>query len=148
MLKGDISNAVQPRLLLVFEGALGHIEGDAVQEFNTLATRGKWREAWDLWTLHELMMGKIWNVTQKQFIQTSVVTFVHDSPLAGAGLQAVLDSHGLPVSEVLAMTPQRLAREVAFMPDVARIYDANPESWAMYGRKGVALTNVNDYGRF
>lgn len=147
-MKGNLSNVVQPRVLLVFEGALGHISGEDVKEFNLLASEGAWGEAWDLWTINEGMAGMIWQVAQKQFIQTSVVTFVNDSERAGLGLQETLDSHGLPISEVIATTPKRLARELAYMPDVACVYDANPESWAMFGRKGRALQNVNDYCRF
>ena len=151
MYKGDISNVVQPRVLLVFEGALGFIAGDAVEEFNALASEGMWGEAWDQWTLNEQMMGKIWQVVQKQSIQVSVVTLIvpqEYSEVAGRGLQESLDSHGLPVSRVLAMPSKRLARELAYMPDVAAVYDANLDSWAMFGRKGKALTNVNDFCRF
>lgn len=147
MKNGDISNAVAPRLLLVFEGALGHIEEPDVPDFNALASHGKWTQAWDLWHINEGMAGMIWHVTRTQMIQVSVVTYIADSKEAGLGLTACLDSHGLPISQVMATTPARIAREIAYMHDVAAIYDANPESWAMYGRRGRALTNVNDFGR-
>lgn len=148
MLKGDISNVVQPRVLLVFEGALGHIGEGSIGEFNIRASDGLWFEAWQCWSLNEQMAGKIWHVVQKQMIQVSIVTFIAESEDAGSGLMEYLDLHGLPVSQTIATTPKKLARELAFMPDVAFVYDANPESWAMYGRKGRALVNVNDFCRF
>lgn len=148
MEKGNLSNVVQPRVLLVFEGALGHIAGSDTKEFNLMASEGAWRDAWDLWTINEGMAGKIWHVARNLFIQTTVVTFINDSDVAGLGLQDTLDTHGLPIAEVIATTPKRLARELAYMHDVAAIYDANPETWAMFGRKGRALQNINDYCRF
>lgn len=143
-----MSNVVQPRVLLVFEGALGHISDMYIKDFNRLGSNGQWYAAWGCWTINDGMAAKIWHVAKTQFIQTSVVTYVADSPGAGDGLTEYLDSHGLPIAEVIATTPKRLARELAYMPDVAMVYDANPESWAMYGRKGRALKNINDYCRF
>lgn len=149
MLKGNLSNVVQPRVLLVFEGALGHISGSDVKEFNRLASAGDWFDAWSLWDINEGMAGKIWQVTQKLFIQVSLVSFVApEDGEASYGLQELMDKHGLPISEVISWSPKRLARELAYMPDVACVYDANPESWAMFGRKGRALTNINDFCRF
>lgn len=149
MIKGDISNVVQPRVLLVFEGALGFISGDKIEEFNIRASDDLWYEAWQMWTINEAMAGKIWQVVQKQMIQVSLVTFVApENGDASFGLQEFVDDHGLPISEVLSVSPKRLARELAYKPDVAVVYDANPETWAMYGRKGRALRNVNDFCRF
>lgn len=151
VLKGDISNVVQPRVLLVFEGALGHISGSDVEEFNIRASDGLWFEAWQVWTLNDLMAAKLWDVTRRQFIQVEVVTFVvpaEHSEAGAKGLEEFMELHNLPVSAVHAWTPKKLARELAYMPDIAAVYDPNPESWAMFGRKGVALTNVNDFCRF
>jgi hypothetical protein len=146
--KNNLSNVVVPRVLLVFEGALGHIAGQDIDEFNYRASLGNWAEAWQMWTLNDGMAGKIWQVAKTQFIQTSVVTFIAEFEEAGAGLTEYFDGHGLPISEVIATTPKKLARELAYMPDVACVYDANPDTWAMFGRKGQALTNVNDFCRF
>ena len=149
MLKGDISNEVRPRVILVFEGALGHISGPAVKEFNERAAAGLWGTAWEQWSLHEMMCRKIWDVVKRLAIQVSVATLLVPEEFrdeAEAGLQTFLDAKGLPVSDVIALPAERLARELPFMPDVARVYDANPETWGMFGRKGVALRNVNDFG--
>ena len=151
MLKNDISNVVQPRVLLVFEGALGHIDERDILEFNKLASYGLWAGAWGCWSVNDLMAAKLWDVTRRQFIQVEVVTFVvppEHSEVAAEGLEEMLELHSLPVSAVHAWTPKKLARELAYMPDIAAVYDANPDTWAMFGRKGVALKNVNDFCRF
>jgi hypothetical protein len=149
--KGNLSNTVQARALLVFEGALGHISGDAVEEFNALASRDAWNDAWACWSLNTLMAAKIWDVVRRQFIGVEIVTFVvppEHSKAGAEGLNTFIELHNLPVSAVHAWSPDKLARELAYMPDIAAVYDANPETWAMFGRKGRALTNVNDFCRF
>lgn len=151
MQNGNLSNIVQPRVLLVFEGALGHISDDLINEFNKLASNGAWFDAWKTWHINELMAAKIWDVIKRQFIQVEIVTFAIPEDAgdeARLGLQSFLDFHNLPISGVHIMSPKRLARELAYMPDVAMVYDANPDTWAMFGRKGYALTNVNDFCRF
>jgi hypothetical protein len=149
MQKGNLSNQVQARALLVFEGALGHISGEDVKEFNALGSAGQWYEAWSLWTINEDMAGKIWQVVKNQFVQISLVSFVApEDGDASYGLQQIMDEHHLPIAEVFSWSPKRLARELAYMPDVACVYDANPETWAMFGRKGQALQNINDFCRF
>jgi hypothetical protein len=150
MERGNLSNNVRPRVILVFEGALGHISGTAVEEFNDRAAEGLWVTAWDQWTLNDLMSRKIWDVVKRLAIQVSVATLLvpdEFSDVAGSGLQDVLDIAGLPVSEIIVMSAERLSRELPFMPDVARVYDANPETAGMFGRKGVLLRNVNDFGQ-
>lgn len=150
MLKGDISNAVRPRVLLVFEGALGFIDGPAVDEFNARAKESLWGTAWEQWTLNPMMAHKIWDVVKRQAIQVSIVTLLIPQEFCDAaadGLQTLVDAHGLPISEVIASPVNRLVRELPFMPDVAAVYDANAETAGMYGRKGVLLTNINDFAR-
>lgn len=149
MLKGDLSNVVQPRLLLVFEGALGHISDSQIGEFNRFASDDDWTGAWMNWTINEQMAGTIWRVVRDRMVQVSLVSYIApDNDDAAEGLQTLMDLFHLPISEVICTSPLRMAHDLAYMNDVAFIYDANPESWAMYGRKGRALTNVNDFGRF
>jgi len=151
MLRGNLSNEVRPRVLLVFEGALGFLSDKRVKEFNRCCSEGMWGEGWGLWELNDLMMRKIWDVVQRQMIQVEVATlFIPEDfcDVAATGLQETLDDHGLPVSRVFAMEAPRLAREIMFMPDLACVYDANPETAACYGTKGRLLRNVHDFCRF
>lgn len=148
MLKGDISNVVQPRVLLVFEGALGFIDGPAVSEFNDAASRGLWLDAWNLWEVNDLMARKIWDVTKRQGIGVSLVTWISNDELAASGLQAWADEHRLPIRECIAMEPSVFARELSYMPDVACVYDASAKTSRILGSKGRWLRNVHDFCRF
>jgi len=148
MQNGNLSNIVQPRVLLVFEGALGFIDGDAVQEFNKLASRGQWFSAWNLWEVNDLMARKIWDVTKRQSVNVALCTYVSDNALAAVGLQEWADEARLPIGECLAVKPESLARELSYMPDVACVYDASYNTCAALGSKGKHLRNVNDFCRF
>jgi hypothetical protein len=149
MKNGDISNIVQPRILLVFEGSLGFINTERMRIFNEYATHGDWFEAWSQFQLDTMMMRKLWDVVQRQHININVVTFIgaDEADAAREGLQELMDEHHLPVSDVIVTTAERLAREIAFMPDVARIYDGNADTAMMYGRRGTLLRHYDDLGQ-
>lgn len=148
MLKGNLSNVVQPRVLLVFEGALGFISGSAVEDFNLLASRGRWLEAWSLWEVNDLMARKIWDVTRRQNINVALCTYISDSEGAASGLQAWADEARLPIGECIAMATEKFARELSYMADVACVYDATAQTAAMLGSKGRLLRDVHDFCRF
>jgi hypothetical protein len=148
MKNGDISNVVQPRLGLVFEGALGHISKEGVPVFNQWATEGDWQSAWQCWNLDRWMSRKMWDVVQRQGINVNVVTYIgYGEEGSRQGLQDLLDDNHLPVSDVLVTTAELLSREIAYMPDLVRIYDANPDTAFMYGHKGFYLTDWQQFGR-
>lgn len=148
MIKGNISNVVQPRVLLVFEGALGFISGDAVKEFNLLASEGMWGEAWDQWEVNDLMARKIWDVTQRQSVNVALVTYISDNEVAAVGLQEWADEARLPIRECIATRTAEFARALSYMPDVACVYDASANTCSVLGSKGRLLRNVHDFCRF
>lgn len=146
MKNGDLSNVVVPRLVLVFEGALGFLPADRMLEYNTLGSRGDWWRAARCWDLNELMMQKIWDVVFRQSFQLEVVTYAGPDELAEA-LQVRFDEENLPISRTLASTPARMARRLAYAPDIAAVYDADRDNAFKYGGKGRLLTSVHLLGR-
>jgi hypothetical protein len=146
MLNGNLSNAVVPRLVLVFEGALGFLPEEKVQEYNLLGTIGKWGDAVACWDFRDLMCRKIWDVTYRLSFQLEVVTYVGPKEFADA-LQARFDEESLPVSRTVASTPERMARRLAYAPDIAMVYDANRQHAFTYGSKGRYLRSVHELGR-
>lgn len=151
MIKGDISNAVVPCVLIVFEGALGFIDNDQVDEFNRLVASGDWKSAWECWEMSDMLMRKIWDVTIRQGLTVGIVTLIPPRKMcddAAEALAEVLDDYRLPVNRVLARTPEEFARDIAYMPDVARVYDANQSTAGMWGSRGEYLRSVHRIGQF
>lgn len=143
----DLSSVVVPRVILVFEGALGFIPEDKTLVFNTEASRGDWHRAWQCWDINDMMARKIWDVVIRKSLQIEIVTYVGDgSDECLAGLENLIDEHNIPASVSMEADAQTMARELAYRPDVIQIYDANTETAFAYGRRGVLLKNVSMFG--
>lgn len=142
MQNGDLSNRVSPRVLLVFEGALGFCTDQ--KKFDKAIARKSWGRSVRFWELNELMVRKILWLFHKKDVRTEVVTFL---PAQFADeLAEWLDEMDLPVHRVWSTTPEALGRQIAYMPDLACVYDPEPRRWLAYGAKGRFLTSVSQLG--
>src|SRR6266481_4024610 len=56
---GDLSNIVSPRLIVVFEGAVGVLPEGKVKDHGKAAKRNDWRKAVRYFELNEMMLGRI-----------------------------------------------------------------------------------------
>lgn len=139
---GDLSNKVSPRVLLVFENAVGFCI-DRTQ-FEKELKRKHWDRALSYWDFNELMLRQILWLFHKKDVRTEVVTFLP------AGFADVLmlgfDKIDLPIHRVWSTTPENLGRQIAYMPDLACVYDPEPARWLMYGSKGRFLTHAGQLG--
>jgi len=143
--KGDLSNKVSPRCLLVFEGALAFCTNEA-KSSKLIAKRRDEKALKEYWVLNEHLCRRILWLFHKKDITFEVVTFLGQQ--FAVELRYWLDSLDIPVHRVWATTPAALGRNIAYMPDLAFVYDPEPERWLMYGTKGVFLSDVNQVGDF
>jgi hypothetical protein len=142
MHKGDLSNEVIPRILLVFEGAVGYLPDERKKAFDKAMSKRHWDDAVALWELNDLMLRKIWDIMFRQHRDLDIITYLGKE--FADMLAARLDEEDVPVRSVWATTPAILARKIALMPDVAAIYDPDPEHQFTYGSKGRVLQSVHD----
>jgi hypothetical protein len=144
---GNLSNVVVPRLVVVYEGALGFLPEDRVDRYNALGSAGRWYDAARLWDFDDLMMRKIIDVTYaRASYQVELVTYAGPDEFA-AEVYERCGEEGLPVSRVTSSTAEVMARRLAYAQDIACVYDANRETAYMYGQKGRLLTSVHQLGR-
>jgi hypothetical protein len=143
---GDLSNVVVPRLVLVFEGALGFLEPDKVERYNALGTAGRWYDAARLWDFDELMMRKIMDLTFRQNFELEAVTYVGPAEFARE-LADRFDEDNIPIRRTTASTAEVMARRLSYAPDIAYVYDANRQTAFMYGQKGRYLRSAHELGR-
>jgi len=141
---GDLSNEVTPRILLVWEGALGFCSDD--RKYQKAVRKGQWDKAITYWYLNDMMVRRIDWLFYKKNVRIEVVTFTSDD-LAGE-IAGLLDGENVPVSRVWYTTPEILSRKIAYMPDLAVVYDPEPHRWAAYGAKGRFITGVNQLGEW
>jgi hypothetical protein len=79
----------------------------------------------------------MWHLTWHLNYQLEVVTYLHAD--AVEYLQAWVDDKDLPVHRVWYAAPNKLARKIATMPDLAVIFDPDPAHALTYGHKGRIL---------
>lgn len=146
MKHGDLSNEVVPRLLLVFEGALGVISASDRRAFDKDIKRQHWHAAAERWTIVEPMAMRIWYLARHLGHTLDVVTFAGPEPFGEELAYRLQEVEELPVNHVYATEERKLARKITYMPDVAKVYDPEPRRWLTWGSKGYHLTNPNQLG--
>jgi hypothetical protein len=144
MRNGDISNQVTPRIVLVFEGALGFVFDEKL--WQKVRKNGKYYKIRECWGLNELMVHRILWLFHKKDLQIDIVTFLGDD--FAAELTEWLEDEGVTVSDVWSSTVTQLARSIVYMPDLALVYDPEPTRWLTYGSKGMFISDVNQLGAF
>jgi hypothetical protein len=144
MQNGDISNEVVPRLVIAYEGMLGLLPEKPDRYVTELVARKFGRRARmaqrtvDAYEINDALARVIWDTTWRHRYTVDVVTYLGED--AVAPLEARLDVEGLPIGRVWATTPDRLARRLPYMPDVAAVFDN--ENHLLYGSKGRMLPAV------
>jgi hypothetical protein len=145
MERGNLSNVVMPRLLIVFEGAIGTLPGESVKAAEKLARKGKWGEVAGMYVLDKLIMAQMLRVVRNFGMNLDIVTWLgYDM---AQEVERRMDEENIPVHGVFTSTPDMLARELAYMPDVAWVYDPDPSHVFTFGRRGVLLKSAAQIGR-
>jgi hypothetical protein len=139
---GDLSNKVSPRVLLVFENALGYCT-DMSKSDKYLAKKNYTR-AFGYWDFNEMLLRQILWLFHKKDVRTEIVTFIQGDFVDE--IKVALEEMDIPVHRVWCTTPENLGRQIAYMPDLACVYDPEPIRWLMYGSKGRFLTTATQLG--
>ena len=137
---GDISNRVEPRLLVVFEGLLGiHADVRARAKYSTAMKLHRYGSAVKTFELNEQLQRAIWDITYGRFnYAVDVVTFLDERLVAP--LRDHIDEQGLPIGHVMYSDKLLLARSLNYRPDVAGVfYPAAAHPDFTFGSKGYAV---------
>jgi hypothetical protein len=143
---GDLSNEVVPRIVLVFEGALGYISRENRKKFDKYIARERWYEAAGCWEIHDQVAQRIWYLVRHRSLTLDIVIFAGPEEFGAALEIRIKDFEELPVHNVWATRTELLARKIAYMPDLLCVYDPNPERWLTWGSKGRPITRAEDLG--
>jgi hypothetical protein len=133
---------VAPRLLLIFENGLAFCRDRA--KFDKAMRRSRLEEAAGYWDRSDMACRRLLWLYFERDVNIEIVTFLGED--FAAELKYWMDDMGLPVHRVWGTTPEKLGRNIAYMPDLACVYDPEPERWLMYGSKGRYLTDINQIG--
>lgn len=145
MQNGDLSNVIAPRLIIVFEGAVGHLPENRKKDFDKAVKKNQMEKAFSMFELKEMMIQKILYMIWKKNFNISLVTWMGDD--AAIEIENIMIMNSVPVRGCFATKPAILARMLPYNPDIACIYDPDPEHILMFGSKGQVLKNPSDIGR-
>lgn len=138
MQDGDLSNEVAPRMLFVYEGVIGFPRSETVMlKERVYLKMHRWAKAVDCWDIPSQARNVLWDVTWRWNFRFDIVTF-RPAGFATA-LRERLDNEGIPFTRCWASSPARLAKQLAYMPDVKYVYDADTSRRFTFGGKGVHL---------
>jgi hypothetical protein len=134
--RGDIDNELVPRLVLVFENLIGVVSGRplSAQAFQTYVRTKRWKRAVSYLAVNDPLAKQMWHVTWHLGYQLEAVTYLHED--AVQPISDWIDRNDLPVHRVWYSEPNKLARKIATMPDLAAIFDPDPAHTLTFGRKG------------
>lgn len=141
----DLSNKVSPRHVIVFEGGLATLPLEREKDFQKSCKRRRLWEAISYWQWNHLMLAQIERIVRNMDVNIEVCTWMTEDMAFAIGEE--LDKMNIPVRSVWASSPFKLAQDLAYLPDIAAIYDPDPEHVLTYGRRGVYLTNPSQIGR-
>jgi hypothetical protein len=135
MQDGDLANDLVPRFVLVFEHLVGVVPGSLMRvRYESWVRTKRWKRAVNEMVVNDLLAKQMWHVTWHLNYQLEVVTYLHAD--AVEPVQQWVDDQDLPVHRVWYAAPNKLARKIATMPDLAVIFDPDPAHQLTYGRKG------------
>lgn len=142
MLHGDISNRVEPRLMVVFEGLIGtHPEAKHRARYEMHKRIGNWTRAMRTFQINEPCARIIWDTVWRRSYSVDVVTFLDED--AVDALADLLDAWGLPVGHVTYSEKAMLARSLNYRPDVVGVFHPNPADVFAFGSKGFLVDPSN-----
>ena len=135
MQRGDISGDLVPRFVLVFEHLVGIVPNNLSRiGFEGFIRTKRWKRAVAYLAVNDLLAKQMWHVTWHLNHQLEVVTYLHQD--AVEPISDWIDQQDLPVHRVWFSEPNKLARKIATMPDLAAIFDPDPAHTLTFGPKG------------
>jgi hypothetical protein len=145
MRNGDLANTAVPRIIIVFENAIGYLPESRRAEWRRLSRKNRWDDVASLFDLDQIMLRKMNDLARRFSVHIDVVTYCGPEAFARA-LERVFERENVLVRIVTASTPERVARRTSYESDIVSIYDANQAHRLVYGPKGVYLTDYRQLG--
>lgn len=138
MEKGDISNRLPPRWLIVFEGVIGTLTPRGRIEHDFYAKARMWKRAVGAFELDDHTSKVLWDMVWRRDYKFDVVTFLPAK--CAVHVEAWLEDRNVPVSNVRAYAePAALGKQLAYLPDVYAVVHAESSNRFTYGDRGTLI---------
>lgn len=132
-----------PRMIVVFEGAIGVLPENNVKRHSKYIAKQQWWRVVDCYEIIEDYTRKILDLVWRLNYNVNIVTWISEG--MAEAIEDRLDF--LPVRGCFYSSPSQLAMDLPYNPEIMKIYDPDPAHAFTYGGKGVVLTSPHQLGR-
>jgi len=133
--RGELSNEVLPRVLIVFENLIGLLPDTKSRIAEQLARkRKKWEQAADYYQLNINTSQGIRDLYWRQHFRIDVVTFI--DPGFVSAVRNKLDSRNLLFGDVVYYDIESLLADLTYDPAIIAVMDPDPAHMLLWGSKG------------
>jgi hypothetical protein len=139
---GDISNEAGPRIVIVLDDLLLRVPKESRRAERLWVRAKKWKRAAATHVLDADVHKYMWDLIWRSNLSVDLSTF--KSEVYAEAIRDRLDSLGVSFGNLMVTTPEALARQMAFLPHVVRVYYAVPERDFMFGDRGVRVRQAKD----
>ena len=134
--RGDISNEIPPRVLVVFDGLLGQIPDSQQRQATVWRSLARWKKVAGLYDIDPASRARLHDLSWRQGWRIDVVTF--DNEHVAEALADRFDVMNLAVSHVYSVAdPAALSAMLAYMPEVRYVVHGMAEMQMAFGPRGV-----------
>jgi len=144
MLGGDLSNRTAPRVLITFEGLIGHLPEDKVPDYEKYVAESRWDEVIYQFQFNSDVLNRILYLTWTSDYNFHVVTWFPKE--AATAIERKLDELSIPVRSVFSTTPEKLAKMLVNNPDIVTVYDTVHQHVLTFGSKAKLVHSASDIG--
>jgi hypothetical protein len=142
VLKGELSNEVPARILVVFENLIGILPDTKTKALEKLARkRKKWDLAASYYQLNVPTSRGIRDLYRRHHYRVDVITFT--DPLFVPAIRDRMDSRNLLFGDVYYYDMEELLSDLTYDPWIVAVLDPDPAHLLTYGSRG-RLTTPQD----
>lgn len=137
MLDNDISNEISPRFMFQWEGLIArYVEPDPYRKILHSWPRKAGKATYQInqFEFDGRMVAHLWDIQWRSRYSIDIVSFLGD--WAEEPIKRRLDDAHIPYANFIMTTPERLARELAYMPHIYAVYFGDPNLALTFGGRG------------
>lgn len=135
MIRGEISNQYEGRIVFVWEGLLAHrIEGTDALEARYVRWK-RWRRAFSCWEEDRALRHAVSDAFWRSGMNVDVL-ITHPAPFAEL-VTEYLEATNFPYHRVYNYSLEAFDRELAFLPEVVGVWHKEVNRPFLFGGKGL-----------
>ena len=135
MEKGDIDNAMPPRIIVIFDGLIGEVPPNRERRVQLLRSVGRWKAVAESYDIDLHVRKQLHDMSWRRHWRIDVVLFDHEG--VARAMERRFNRMNLAIANVYAISgPKELVERLPVMPEVIYVVHGNPEWTYAFGRLG------------